>query len=379
MRMTHSAVVPRLAAVLYAGINHSPGVSRTPLSIEASISAMTLVSSPPLSAPPHSDGRAMRPADPAIRHDWTRDEVLSLLARPFPDLMFEAQSIHRRYFDPTEVQVSTLLSIKTGGCPEDCAYCPQSARFDTGVKAEKLMDIEAVLTEARAAKAAGASRFCMGAAWRSPKERDMAKVCAMVEGVKALGMETCVTLGMLTGGQAERLKGAGLDYYNHNLDSSPEFYGQIITTRTYQDRLDTLEHVRAAGINVCCGGIVGMGEGEGDRAGLIATLASLPAHPESVPINLLVQVEGTPLAGQETVDPLDFVRTIAAARITMPASVVRLSAGREDMSEEIQALCFLAGANSIFYGPKLLTTPNPSADRDMQLLAKLGMRPSRFD
>jgi biotin synthase len=314
-----------------------------------------------------------------VRNDWTRAEVEALFALPFPDLMFEAQRIHRLHFDPSEVQISTLLSIKTGGCPEDCAYCPQSAKYDTGVKAEKLMDIAAVLAEARAAKAAGASRFCMGAAWRSPKDRDVENVCAMIEGVRALGLETCATLGMLTDPQARRLKQSGLDYYNHNLDTSPEFYGDIVTTRTYQDRLDTLDHVRAAGINVCCGGIVGMGEGVADRAGMIATLASLPVHPESVPINMLVQVEGTPLAtGAERaarLDPFEFVRTIAAARITMPKSMVRLSAGREDMSEETQALCFLAGANSIFYGPKLLTTPNPAADHDMRLLTKLGMTP----
>ena len=252
------------------------------------------------------------------------------------------------------MQISTLLSIKTGGCPEDCAYCPQSAQYETGVKAEKLMSVDAVLAEARAAKSAGASRFCMGAAWREPKDRDLEQVCAMVEGVRALGLETCATLGMLTPAQAQRLKAAGLDYYNHNLDTSPEFYGEIITTRVYQDRLDTLGAVREAGINVCCGGIVGMGESDDDRAGLIATLASLPQHPESVPINMLVQVEGTPLSGTAGLDPLDFVRTIAVARITMPKSVVRLSAGREDMSDETQALCFLAGANSIFYGPKLL-------------------------
>jgi biotin synthase len=313
----------------------------------------------------------------AVRNDWTREEVRALLALPFPELLFEAQRVHRLYFDPAEVQISTLLSIKTGGCPEDCAYCPQSAKYDTGVKAEKLMALDAVLAEARAAKAGGATRFCMGAAWRSPKERDVEQVCAMVEGVKALGLETCATLGMLTAPQAERLRGAGLDYYNHNLDTSPEYYGEIITTRTYQDRLDTLEHVRAAGMNVCCGGIVGMGEGAEDRIGMIATLASLPKHPESVPINLLVQVEGTPLSGDEhkPLDPFDFVRTIAVARITMPKSMVRLSAGREDMTEEMQALCFLAGANSIFYGPKLLTTPNPDRDRDMHLLDKLGMRP----
>jgi biotin synthase len=310
-----------------------------------------------------------------LRHDWTREQVRALFAAPFPDLMFRAAQVHRENFDSSEVQISTLLSIKTGGCPEDCAYCPQSAKFDTGVKAEKLMDLDAVLAEARAAKAGGASRFCMGAAWRSPKDRDLDKVCEMVEGVKALGMETCATLGMLTGDQARRLKDCGLDYYNHNLDTSPEYYGEIITTRVYQDRLDTLEHVREAGMHVCCGGIVGMGEGLEDRIGMIATLASLPAHPESVPINMLVRVEGTPLAGTATLDPLDFVRTIAVARICMPASVVRLSAGREDMSEETQALCFLAGANSIFYGPKLLTTPNPGRDRDMALLDKLGMRP----
>ena len=316
------------------------------------------------------------PASPGLtRNDWTRAEVSALFALPFPELMFEAARIHRMHFDPSEVQISTLLSIKTGGCPEDCAYCPQAARYDTGVDAEKLMSLDAVLAEARAAKASGASRFCMGAAWRSPKDRDVENVCAMVEGVKALGLETCATLGMLTSGQAKRLKGSGLDYYNHNLDTSPEFYGEIITTRTYQDRLDTLGAVRDAGIHVCCGGIVGMGEGAEDRAGLIATLASLPVHPESVPINMLVQVEGTPLAGERKLDPLEFVRTIAVARITMPKSVVRLSAGREDMSEETQALCFLAGANSIFYGPKLLTTPNPGRDRDMALLDKLGLRP----
>jgi len=269
------------------------------------------------------------------------------------------------------------LSIKTGGCPEDCAYCPQSARYDTGVQADKLMEVDAVVAEARGARQAGASRFCMGAAWRSPKDRDLDAVCAMVEGVRALGLETCATLGMLTGGQASRLKAAGLDYYNHNLDTTPEFYGDIISTRTYQDRLDTLAHVRAAGIHVCCGGIVGMGETREHRIGMIATLASLPTHPESVPINMLVRVEGTPLAHEAALDPFEFVRTIAVARIAMPASVVRLSAGREDMSEETQALCFLAGANSIFYGPKLLTTPNPDAARDMGLMDKLGLVPMR--
>jgi biotin synthase len=279
------------------------------------------------------------------------------------------------HFDPRAVQISTLLSIKTGGCPEDCAYCPQSASYETGVPAEKLMSRDAVLEQAQAAKAVGASRFCMGAAWRSPKDRDLDSVCAMVTGVKALGLETCATLGMLTPPQAQRLKTAGLDYYNHNLDTSPEYYDSIITTRTYQDRLDTLAHVRDAGIRVCCGGIVGMGESAEDRIGMIATLASLPVHPESVPINMLVRVEGTPLAGGEALDPIDFVRTIAAARIAMPRSVVRLSAGREDMSEATQALCFLAGANSIFYGPKLLTTPNPAPDRDRHLLDRLGLVP----
>ena len=310
----------------------------------------------------------------AVRHDWTRAEIRDLFALPFPELMFQAQSAHRANFDPAEVQVSTLLSIKTGGCPEDCAYCPQSAKYDTGVKAEKLMSLDKVLAEAQAAKDAGASRFCMGAAWREPKDRDLDKVCAMIEGVRAMGLETCVTLGMLTGTQAKRLKESGLDYYNHNLDTSPEFYGEIISTRTYQERLDTLDHVRDAGIHVCCGGIVGMGEGAEDRVGMIHALATLPVHPESVPINMLVQVEGTPLSTGAAFDPIEFVRTIAAARITMPRSMVRLSAGREEMSDEMQALCFLAGANSIFYGPKLLTTPNPAADRDKQLMDRLGLR-----
>ena len=316
----------------------------------------------------------------AVRHDWTRSEIRDLFALPFPDLMFQAQSAHRANFDPAEVQVSTLLSIKTGGCPEDCAYCPQSAQYDTGVKAEKLMSLDKVLAEAQAAKDAGASRFCMGAAWREPKDRDLDKVCAMIEGVRAMGLETCVTLGMLNNAQANRLKASGLDYYNHNLDTSPEFYGEIITTRTYQERLDTLEHVRDAGIHVCCGGIVGMGEGAEDRVGMIHALATLPVHPESVPINMLVQVEGTPLADRTptdndaAIDAIDFVRTIAVARITMPRSMVRLSAGREDMTDETQALCFLAGANSIFYGPKLLTTANPAADHDRQLMDRLGLR-----
>jgi biotin synthase len=324
---------------------------------------------------PTTDSPLARRISGVVRQDWTRAEIEALFGLPFPDLIFHAQRIHREHFDPREVQISTLLSIKTGGCPEDCAYCPQSAHHETGVAADRLMDVAAVVREARAAKAAGASRFCMGAAWRSPKDRDLDQVCAMVEGVRALGLETCATLGMLTAPQAARLKGAGLDYYNHNLDTSPEFYGEIISTRTYQARLDTLNHVRAAGIHVCCGGIVGMGEGRHDRIGMIATLASLPAHPESVPINLLVRVEGTPLASEQTFDPLEFVRTIAVARIAMPASVVRLSAGREDMSEETQALCFLAGANSIFYGPKLLTTPNPERERDLGLMEKLGLVP----
>jgi biotin synthase len=311
----------------------------------------------------------------AVRHDWTRAQVGELFALPFPDLIFRAQNVHRLHFDPCQVQISTLLSIKTGGCPEDCAYCPQSARYHTGVEAQKLMEVDTVLREARAAKSAGASRFCMGAAWREPKDRDLDKVCEMVAAVKALGLETCATLGMLTRAQADRLKAAGLDYYNHNLDTSPQYYGAIITTRTYQDRLDTLAHVRDAGIHVCCGGIIGMGEDIGDRAGLIMTLANLPVHPESVPINMLVRVEGTPLGQADAIDPIEFVRTIAVARVALPKSVVRLSAGREDMSEAVQALCFLAGANSIFYGPKLLTTPNPERDRDRRLLKKLGLRP----
>jgi biotin synthase len=309
------------------------------------------------------------------RSDWTREEIATLFALPFPELLYRAQSVHRAHFDPSQVQVSQLLSIKTGGCPEDCGYCTQSVHNNTGLKATKLMEVEAVLTEARAAKAAGVSRFCMGAAWRNPKDKDLDTVCAMVEGVKALGMETCVTLGMLTAGQAMRLKESGLDYYNHNIDTSPEYYRHVITTRTYQDRLDTLEAVRTAGIHVCCGGIVGMGESQSDRVGLIHALATLPVHPESVPINLLVGT-GTPAADTSPKLPhLDFVRTIAVARITMPKSMVRLSAGREDMSDEAQALCFMAGANSIFYGPKLLTTPNPVADADRALFAKLGLSP----
>jgi biotin synthase len=313
--------------------------------------------------------------DGEIRHDWSVGEIEELYDLPFSELVFRAQSVHRRNFDPREVQLSTLLSVKTGGCPEDCAYCPQSAHYETGVDAAKLMDVGAVLREARAAKDQGAQRFCMGAAWREPKDRDLDAVCAMVEGVKALGLETCATLGMLTAGQAARLKNAGLDYYNHNLDTSPEYYGTIITTRTYQERLDTLAAARAAGMKLCCGGIVGMGESRRDRAGLIATLASLPVHPESVPINLLVQVEGTPLAGGAPLDDIEFVRSIAVARIAMPQSMVRLSAGREEMSDMMQALCFLAGANSIFCGARLLTTPNPERDQDRALMDKLGLAP----
>jgi biotin synthase len=308
-----------------------------------------------------------------LRHDWTRAELHALFALPLPELIFRAQAAHRRFFDPCEVQVSTLLSIKTGGCPEDCAYCPQSAHHDAGVAAAKLTTVDAALAAARAARDAGATRFCMGAAWRSPRDHDLDAVCAMVEGVRALGLESCVTLGMLTGPQAARLQAAGLDYYNHNLDTSPEFYGEIITTRTYQDRLDTLAHVRDAGIKLCCGGIVGMGESLEDRVGLIEMLATLPAHPESVPINMLVQVAGTPLAGTRKLDPLDFVRMIAVARIAMPASMVRLSAGRQEMSDETQALCFLAGANSIFSGEKLLTTANPEHERDRRLFDRLGL------
>jgi biotin synthase len=310
----------------------------------------------------------------ALRHNWTSAEVTALFELPFNDLLFRAHGLHRQYFDPNAVQISTLLSIKTGACPEDCAYCPQSARYDTGLERERLMPLEQVMEAARQARERGASRFCMGAAWRNPKDRDLDKVLRMVEGVKSLGMETCVTLGMLDAPQADRLKRAGLDYYNHNLDTSPEFYDSVITTRTYQDRLDTLAHVREAGINVCCGGIIGMGEGVQDRAGLLMELANLPRHPESVPINMLVQVQGTPLFGQDKLDSLEFVRMIAVARIMMPQSFVRLSAGRNEMSDETQALCFFAGANSIFYGEKLLTTENPEADHDRRLFQRLGIR-----
>ena len=306
---------------------------------------------------------------------WTAAQVELLLSAPFNDLMFQAQQIHRQHFAPNEVQFSTLLSIKTGGCPEDCGYCPQAARYHTGVENEALMSVAAVVEAARAAKHNGASRFCMGAAWRGPKQRDLEKVAEMVREVKALGLETCATLGMLKEGQAEQLRDAGLDYYNHNLDTDPALYGEIITTREQSERLDTLQKVRGAGMHVCCGGIVGMGETRANRAALIAQLASLEPYPESVPINNLVQVKGTPLHGTAELDPFEFVRTIAAARITMPRAMVRLSAGREDMSDEMQSLCFLAGANSIFYGEKLLTTPNPAANRDRLLFDRLGIRP----
>ncbi len=314
---------------------------------------------------------------PAPRTDWSREEIQSLFDLPFPELLHHAATVHRAHFDPAEVQVSTLLSVKTGGCPEDCAYCPQAQRYHTGVDATKLMATDEVLEKARQAKAAGASRFCMGAAWRSPKDRDIPKVAEMIREVKALGLETCATLGMLTGEQAGALKAAGLDYYNHNIDTDPEYYDSIVGTREFQDRLDTLGHVRDAGLKTCCGGIVGMGESRAQRAGLLYALATLPAHPDSVPINRLVQVAGTPLAEKNTVaelDPFEFVRTIAVARILMPRSMVRLSAGREQMSDELQALCFLAGANSIFYGEKLLTTGNPDTERDLALFQRLGLR-----
>ncbi len=307
---------------------------------------------------------------------WSREEVDELFRLPFADLLYRAQQVHREYFDANAIQLSTLLSIKTGGCPEDCSYCPQSARYDTSVGEKSLMDMENVMAAALTAKDAGATRFCMGAAWRGPKQRDLEPVLEMVRKVKALGLETCATLGLLKDGQAEQLQEAGLDYYNHNLDTAPELYGKIISTRDYQDRLDTLERVRKAGLNVCCGGIVGLGETLEQRAGLIVQLANLDPYPESVPINLLVQVEGTPLAGTKALDPLEFVRTIAVARITMPRARVRLSAGRQQMSEAVQALCFLAGANSVFYGEQLLTTGNPDVERDRALFDKLGMYPA---
>ena len=317
------------------------------------------------------------PTDAAvIRHNWTQDEVERLFALPFNDLLFRAQTAHRQHFPANEVQISTLLSIKTGACPEDCKYCPQSIRYNTGLEREPLMELEKVRQAAREAKQGGASRFCMGAAWRRPKDRDMDRVIDMVIAVREEGLETCMTLGMLTEAQAQRLADAGLDYYNHNLDSSREYYAKVITTRSYDDRLETLAAVREAGMKVCCGGIVGMGETQTDRIGLLIELANLPDHPQSVPINHLVRVAGTPLEDTKALDPLDFVRTIAVARIMMPASVVRLSAGRMNMTDEQQALCFLAGANSIFYGDQLLTTDNPEAARDRQLLARLGLKPA---
>lgn len=304
---------------------------------------------------------------------WSVDAIEALFDLPFPELMHQAQTVHRENFDPSRVEFATLLSVKTGGCPEDCNYCPQAARFDTGVEATKLMEPDEVRQAAQRAKEAGATRFCMGAAWRAPKDRDIEKVAELVRTVKALGLETCATLGMLEDGHAQTLQNAGLDYYNHNLDSAPDFYGDIITTRNYQDRLDTLARVRDAGVKVCCGGIVGMGETRRQRAGLVAELANLSPYPESVPINNLVKVEGTPLAGQENLDPFEFVRTIAVARITMPKARVRLSAGRQQMGDAVQALCFLAGANSIFYGEKLLTTGNPDTNADAALMQRLGM------
>ena len=309
----------------------------------------------------------------AIRTNWTYEEIEELFLLPFNDLVFGAQKIHRHWFDPNQVQMSTLLSIKTGGCPEDCSYCSQSVRFDTGLDATALMNVEDVLKAAENAKATGASRFCMGAAWRNPKDRDMKSLCAMVEGVASLGLETCMTLGMLTLGQANQLKNAGLDYYNHNIDTSPSYYKKIITTRVIEDRLETLDHVRNAGLNVCCGGIVGMGESNSDRMNMLMILANMPTHPQSVPINMLVRVEGTSLADCEQIDSFEFIRTVAVARILMPKSIVRLSAGREHMSEEFQALCFLAGANSIFVGEKLLTTPNPKQSKDERLFDRLGI------
>ena len=316
--------------------------------------------------------------DSSIRHDWQLAEISALLEMPFNDLLFKAQTIHRENFDPNEVQISTLLSIKTGACPEDCGYCSQSAKHDTSLEKERLLPLQEVIDQAAEAKANGSSRFCMGAAWRNPTDKNLDKVIDMIKAVKALGMETCVTLGMLTEAQTQRMKEAGLDYYNHNLDTSPEYYDKVITTRSYQDRLDTLEHVRDAGINVCSGGIVGMGEDEKDRASLLQQLANLPQHPESVPINMLVQVEGTPLFNSDKLDHLEFIRTIAVARIIMPKSFVRLSAGRSEMTDETQALCFFAGANSIFYGDKLLTTENPDENHDLMLMKKLGIKPSQY-
>ena len=308
-----------------------------------------------------------------LRHDWTRDDISALFELPFNDLLFQAQVVHRRHHDPNRIQKSTLLSIKTGSCSEDCSYCSQSARYDTHVETERLLGLDEVIASALDAKRNGATRFCMGAAWRSPRGRNFDRVVEMVRAVKGLGMETCVTLGMLEDGQAETLRDAGLDYYNHNIDTSPEYYGEVITTRTFQDRLDTLDRVRNAGVNVCCGGILGMGESRDDRVGMLLTLANLEEHPESVPLNMLVQVEGTPMFGSDNLDPLEFVRTIAVARILMPCSTLRLSAGREAMSDELQALCFLAGAGSVFSGTELLTTPNPGEDADDTLFSRLGV------
>jgi biotin synthase len=313
-----------------------------------------------------------------IRHDWTKEEALALLQQPFNNLVYTAQQIHRQSFDPNKVQLSTLMNIKTGGCPEDCAYCPQSAHYKTGVEAEKLATIEEVVLQAEEAKNKGATRFCMGAAWRQPKDNDIEKVIPMVEAIKEMELETCLTLGMLSFEQAKRLKTSGLDYYNHNIDTSPEYYSKIISTRDYRERLTTLEHVRNAGINVCCGGIVGMGENQKDRVGFLLTLANMSNHPESVPINMLVKVEGTPLENKEELDPIEFVKIIAAARIMMPKSYIRLSAGRDNMSDEMQALCYLAGANSIFYGEKLLTTDNPQLIEDRLLLKRLGIQPNKI-
>ena len=325
---------------------------------------------------PATASPAQSPAsDVAVRHDWKRSEIDALFALPFNDLLFQAANVHRAHFDPNAVQVSTLLSIKTGACPEDCKYCSQSGHYNTELEKEKLLEVARVVEEAQAARDKGASRFCMGAAWRSPREKDMPYVLDMVRQVKSLGLETCMTLGMLDQGQADALADAGLDYYNHNLDTSPEYYGQVITTRTYNDRLSTLANVRDAGMKVCCGGIVGMGEQRDDRVGLLQQLANLPHHPESVPINMLVKIEGTPLEDVDDLDPFEFVRTVAVARILMPQSYVRLSAGRQEMNDEAQALCFLAGANSIFYGERLLTTDNPEANHDQQLFKRLGIYP----
>ncbi|MGY6587419.1 MAG: biotin synthase BioB [Wenzhouxiangella sp.] len=321
--------------------------------------------------PEHQTSTTARP-----RHDWTDAEIQALFELPFNDLLFRAQQCHRAHHDPNEIQISTLLSIKTGRCPEDCKYCPQSVRWNTGLEEEALLPLDVVRDAARKARESGAQRFCMGAAWRRPRDKQIDQVIEMIQAVRDEGLETCITLGMLTADQAQRLADAGLDYYNHNLDTSPEYYEEIITTRRFDDRLDTLEQVRQAGMKVCCGGIVGMGESRADRVGLLKALANLPSHPQSVPINQLVKVPGTPLDGVDEIDPLEFVRTIAVARLLMPAARVRLSAGRESMSDELQALCFLAGANSLFYGDRLLTTGNPDADADRQLMARLGLRPA---